>query len=92
MWFRNNQEPERESGSIELRNGQHPDKRADIVFVHGLGGDARETWRHQASDGDNFWPRWFGEDLAGESESQPSGILYPRGRGSYFDRQRLDPR
>lgn len=37
----------------------------DVVFVHGLGGDARGTWHPQGKrDGDNdFWPAWLGQDL-----------------------------
>lgn len=34
----------------------------DIVFVHGLGGDARTTW-HPADDADSFWPLWLATDF-----------------------------
>ena len=33
----------------------------DIVFIHGLEGDARSTWTH--SNG-VFWPDWVAEDLS----------------------------
>jgi hypothetical protein len=34
----------------------------DIVFIHGLGGDAHETWQ---SKGGNGWLDWLSEDIAG---------------------------
>jgi triacylglycerol esterase/lipase EstA (alpha/beta hydrolase family) len=36
----------------------------DVIFVHGLGGDALGTWHPQGKrDDNNFWPTWLGEDL-----------------------------
>lgn len=36
----------------------------DVIFVHGLGGDARGTWHPQGKRNDNdFWPTWLGEEL-----------------------------
>lgn len=37
---------------------------ASVVFVHGLGGDAYDTWR-RAPDDNSFWPLWLAEDIAG---------------------------
>lgn len=34
-----------------------------VVFVHGLGGDARSTWMHTPKDHTTLWPRWIGEDV-----------------------------
>lgn len=34
----------------------------DVVFVHGLDGDPRNTWQSSGAD-DSFWPRWLSEDL-----------------------------
>jgi len=35
---------------------------ADVVFVHGLGGDAFETWRHKKPNIEGSWPYWLAED------------------------------
>lgn len=34
-----------------------------VVFIHGLGGDARSTWMHNPRDNATLWPRWVGEDV-----------------------------
>src|ERR1700730_8558047 len=39
-------------------------KSANTVFFHGLGGDARGTWR-AASDEASFWPAWLAQDIQG---------------------------
>jgi len=31
----------------------------DLIFVHGLGGSAKGTWTHPATQG--FWPTWLHE-------------------------------
>ncbi len=33
----------------------------DVIFVHGLTGDAKETWTDES--GDDFWPQWLQNDL-----------------------------
>ena len=45
--------------------GTEKDSRiADIVFVHGLGGDPLSTWHAQGKkEKINSWMTWLGEDL-----------------------------
>jgi hypothetical protein len=37
---------------------------ASVIFVHGLGGHAYDTWR-RAPDDNSFWPLWLAEDIEG---------------------------
>lgn len=41
---------------------KNAERKLDIVFVHGLGGDAHSTWRI-GEDQEKFWPRWLAEDF-----------------------------
>jgi hypothetical protein len=41
-------------------------KSANVVFFHGLGGDARATWQ-VTKDESSFWPAWLAQDIEGLS-------------------------
>jgi tetratricopeptide (TPR) repeat protein/pimeloyl-ACP methyl ester carboxylesterase len=41
---------------------ENPNRLGDVVFVHGLNGDARSTWQPDGQP-ERFWPNWIGEDL-----------------------------
>jgi len=54
------------TGLIEISSHQDSLPSADVVFVHGLGGDARSTWHPKGKqDDDDFWPVWLGQDQLG---------------------------
>jgi tetratricopeptide (TPR) repeat protein/pimeloyl-ACP methyl ester carboxylesterase len=38
--------------------------RANVIFLHGLGGDPRGTWRNGPDD-QSFWPQWLVDDIKG---------------------------
>ena len=44
-------------------NGSDDDVIANVVFVHGLGGDCRETWESSDAEKTPFWPKSLYEDL-----------------------------
>ena len=49
-------------GIFRIVGCSNADREADVVFVHGLGGDAKQTW-HPDGKPKDFWPKWIGEEL-----------------------------
>lgn len=33
-----------------------------IIFIHGLGGDARETWMQDKNNEETLWPKWLADE------------------------------
>lgn len=52
------------TGLIKISQGNSPEPKADVVFVHGLGGDALTTWQStQNKNTQDSWLYWLAEDL-----------------------------
>ena len=49
-------------GLLRITGCEQPERLADVVFVHGLDGDARSTW-HPRGQPELFWPDWLGADV-----------------------------
>ncbi len=56
---------------------EQAERKADVEFVHGLGDDAFETWRH-GEDDRTSWPHWLGQAvLRCFSSTHRPVIVYP---------------
>ncbi len=40
----------------------NPERKADVIFIHGVDGDHLSTW-HPTGDDQAYWPRWLGEEM-----------------------------
>lgn len=52
--------PESEARLIRVGNMGSPSKDGNVIFVHGLNGDAFETWKTEEGA---FWPEWLAAEL-----------------------------
>jgi hypothetical protein len=50
-------------GLQKISGCDNSNRKADVVFVHGLGGHALSTWHPQEKSDKNSWPFWLGEEL-----------------------------
>lgn len=75
---------------IQISGCANSDRKADVVFIHGLGGDALETWRSGEGDSTS-WPHWLGREFPdvgiwslsyAASPTRWAGLLQLIGRGS----------
>jgi hypothetical protein len=55
-------QPER-LGLFPAHDGERPDRRADVVFVHGLDGNAYTTWCYNRTKLFNSWPFWLADEF-----------------------------
>lgn len=61
----NNSDSSESSGLHKIQSCEDLDCRADIIFVHGLGGNSKSTWHpKELTDNDDFWLKWLGDDLS----------------------------
>ncbi|WP_446359390.1 hypothetical protein [Coleofasciculus sp. G2-EDA-02] len=51
-------------GLIKISGCENTSRSGDVIFIHGLGGNARSTWHPQELYDDNFWLTWLGTDLS----------------------------
>ncbi|MGP0067504.1 MAG: hypothetical protein ACLQGP_28405 [Isosphaeraceae bacterium] len=47
---------------LPIHGCENQSRAGDVVFVHGLNGNARDYWCHEGKP-ENYWPTWLGEAL-----------------------------
>ena len=66
---------------LQLLGGAKPGATIDVVFIHGIGGDAFATWTGGAADKDAFWPLWVDAAIP---EAQVWTAHYPAQLSRWF--------
>lgn len=55
--------PENRLGLHEITGPSNVDRKLNVVFLHGLGGDSWTTWMNDPNKLETLWPSWLGEDF-----------------------------
>jgi hypothetical protein len=64
--------------TIERIQGSAENPLLNVVFMHGLGGDARKTWFYkQGKAGNRFWPGWFRGPGSVKLETETKSCFWP---------------
>jgi len=50
------------NGLIRIARTNDQQRKVDVIFVHGLGGDAKSSW-HPIGHEEKFWPDWLAQDF-----------------------------
>lgn len=59
---RGDKDPKKIIGLHPITGCKDDNRRGDVIFVHGLGGNAWSTWHPQEQNDDDFWPAWLGKE------------------------------
>ena len=49
-------------GLTPVAGNDQPERKADLIFIHGLGGGSQTTWAAEGKP-ENFWPAWIADEF-----------------------------
>jgi len=58
-----------QTGLHKIKNCDNSERKADVIFVHGLNGNAITTWHPKGKYDNNCWPFWLGDETEFENIS-----------------------